>query len=302
MTFGDLLYDEEEAQATQRRCRETALSLDEEFKILTWEYFGEELRRARLTAGLTQAKLGSMVFVSASYIAQFEIGQRKPQLDVAERLDGVLDTGGSLSRLVAKLIRKSSGLAEYFTRVVALEAEATEIREYEATAVPGLLQIAEYARAVARAGQRFAPDGVVEEIVTARLKRSAILADATRPKYWVVLHEAALRVTVGGGAVMSRQLSHVASMAHKHIITVQVLPHSIGAHAAMGRPFRLMDFEDTPPIGYTEGLLSGNLMDDPQMVKQLQDIYDLLRADALSPAASLDAIESAAEEYRTWNS
>jgi hypothetical protein len=60
----------------------------------------------------------------------------------------------------------------------------------------------------------------------------------------------------------------------------------------------LMEFEDAPPTAYTEGVFSGNLLDNPAVVKRVQATYDLLRAAALSPEASLSLVESAAEDYR----
>lgn len=79
---------------------------------------------------------------------------------------------------------------------------------------------------------------------------------------------------------------------------MQVLPYAAGAYPLMGRMVRLFDFDDAPPVAYTEAVYSGNLLDDPALVMRVQGAYDLLRAAALSPAASLAVIESAAEDHR----
>jgi transcriptional regulator with XRE-family HTH domain len=69
-----------------------------------WEFFGTELRRHREEVGMTQAELGSRVFASGAYLGQFEQAFRKPQLDISQRIDGVLQTDGIFERLCRKLI------------------------------------------------------------------------------------------------------------------------------------------------------------------------------------------------------
>ncbi|MGW2559939.1 helix-turn-helix domain-containing protein [Streptomyces sp. NPDC001514] len=262
-----------------------------------WEFFGQELKARREAAGLTQGELGRRVFVSGGYIGQFEQAIRKPQKDVAGRIDETLQTDGFFERMWKKMIAKSP-YADYFAAVAELEALATKICEFAPTVVPGLLQTAEYARAVTLAANPFVSERYVEEKVTSRMERAHILKDATRPEYWATLHENALRVPVGGPAAMARQLEHIVAMMCERTTLVTVIPCEAGAHASMAGTLKLMEFEDAPPTAYTETSFSGTLLDDPAVVKRAQRAYDLLRVAALSPEASLALIESAAEDYR----
>ncbi|MEU9186176.1 helix-turn-helix transcriptional regulator [Streptomyces sp. NPDC048484] len=262
-----------------------------------WEFFGTELKRHREEAGLTQAELGYRVFVSGGYIGQFEQAIRRPQLDVAQRIDDLLQTGGFFERTWRKLI-KDEPYTEYFAHAAELERLATEICEYAPTVIPGLLQTREYARAMFLAGNPLAAEGYIEELVKGRIDRTQLLKDATRPVYWVVLHETVLRIPVGSTAIMALQLDHLATLMRERKVLLQVLPFTAGAHPVMGKMMWHMEFEDAPPTVYTEAVYSGNLLDEPAVVKRIRSSYDLIRAAALSPEASLTLINAAAEDHR----
>lgn len=263
-----------------------------------WEFFGAELKRRREDAGLTQVELGSRVFVSGGYIGQFEQAIRKPQLDVARRIDEALQTDGIFERMWRKLI-KEERYAEYFAHAAELERLATKICDWEPSVIPGLLQTPAYTAALVVATNPFATDELIDDRVAARGERCAILKDATRPEYWATVHETALRVPVGGPKVATEALEHMAALAHERKVLLQVLPFSAGAPANNGS-LRLMQFDDAPPTAYTETSFSGSLLDDPALVKRASRAYDLLRGAALSPEASLALIESAAEDFRRW--
>ncbi|MEU5519666.1 helix-turn-helix transcriptional regulator [Streptomyces sp. NPDC052079] len=262
-----------------------------------WEFFGAELKRRREDAGFTQVELGTRVFVSGGYIGQFEQAIRKPQLDVAQRIDEALQTDGIFERLCRKLI-DDRRYADYFAKAAELEALATGICEFAPALVPGLLQTPAYAKAVTLAMHPFASDEFIDEKVSGRMDRGRILMDPTRPKYWAILHENVLRIPVGGVTVMAEQLQHIATLARERTLAVQVLPYRAGGYAVMTGDLRLMEFDDAPPTAYTEAVYSGNLLDDPAVVKRAQSAYDLLRTDALPREASRALIESAAEDFR----
>ncbi|MFI7007378.1 Scr1 family TA system antitoxin-like transcriptional regulator [Streptomyces sp. NPDC050145] len=262
-----------------------------------WEFFGLELKRRREDAGLTQVELGLRVFVSGGYIGQFEQAIRKPQLDVAQRIDEALQTDGIFERMWRQLI-DDRRYAEYFAAAAELESAAIEISEFAPALVPGLLQTAPYARAVTLAMNPYAEDDYIEEKVVGRLERAAILKGAERPRYWVILHENVLGIPVGGPAVMAEQLEHILSLARRRVLVLQVLPRAAGAYALMTGQLKLMEFDDAPPTAYTEAVYSGNLLDEPAVVHRAQAAYDQLRAAALSPEASLALVESAAEDQR----
>ncbi|MEU4213391.1 helix-turn-helix transcriptional regulator [Streptomyces sp. NPDC026206] len=260
-----------------------------------WEFFGSELKRHREAAGLTQQELGRRVICSGSYIGQFETGTRKPQLDVAQRIDAELKSDGFFARMCKRLI-DSSPFADYFAEAAYLQGLAACIREYAPTFVPGVLQTAAYARAVFLGGFPFAPEEKIQSWVDARLERARILEHPTRPLLWVILDECVIRRRTGGGLVMGEQLMHLVALVRKRRVGVQVLPFEAGA-PALGGALSLMAFDDAPPVAYTEGPKVGNLMDDPALVSESECAYALARASALSLEASVSLIQSVAEEY-----
>ncbi|MER7727692.1 helix-turn-helix transcriptional regulator [Streptomyces sp. NPDC096323] len=261
-------------------------------------FYGAELRRLREVAGLSQGELGERVFCSGSYIGQFEAATRRPQLEMSRALDELLGSGEHLQR-VCRLAQKSK-VAGYFADAVELQGHASSIDSYTAMLVPGLLQTACYARALTRAAHPFAAAEVIEGHVTTRMERAHLLDSPDAPVLWAMIHEAALLVPVGGASVMGEQLNHLAEQtASRPRVVTQVLPFSAGAHPFLHASMLLMRFTDAPAIVYTESAYSGQLVEEPLLVAQYSAAYDLARAAALSPEASLDRIVSAAKEFAT---
>jgi len=264
-------------------------------------FYGSELRRLREEAKLSQDRLGTRVFISGAYIGQIETAVRRPRLDLSMRLDAALETGKHLESL-CRMAHKSrplytNGHATYFAAAADHESSAKSICEYAPTAVPGLLQTEAYIRAVIKAALPLAQPSEVDQLVAAWHKRAALLDHPTRPEFWAILHETVLRIPVGGPEVMAHQLRSIADRVRAGRVIVQILRYQDGAHAMMAGMVSLMSFDGAPDLAYSESVHSGQILDETEPVALYRKSYDLARAVALSPEASLALLDSVAEEY-----
>lgn len=263
-------------------------------------FYGKELRWKREQAGLTQQQLVEGSFYGSSHLSEIERGERRMPPDLAQHVDQVLRTDGFFERCCEDVRRaKRAGHAWYFERALEAEKRANTIEEWCPTVFPGLLQTEAYARAVVRATHPLELPEEVDAKVSARIARAQLFEDDhRRPMYWVVLHESLLRQPIVSDVDMADQLGRVAELGRRRRIVPQVLPWSAGPHPFMLGTAMVMTFSDAPPMVYTESLHSGDTIDEPALVKEYRTSYDLLRAAALPPEASLAMIEATAEDYR----
>lgn len=263
-------------------------------------FYGSELRWKREEAGLTLQQLVEGSFYGPSHLSEIERGTRRMPAELAEHVDKVLGTDGFFRRRCEDVRRaKRRGHASYFERVLEAEKHAKAIEEWCPTLVPGLLQTDVYARALVRAAMPLALDDEVEEKVSARLARARLFEENHKtPVYWAILSEVLLRQPVLPPEQSAEQLEHIAALARRRRIVPQILPWNCGPHPLMMGMAKIMSFPDAPPLVYLESQHSGDTIDDPALVEEYRRSYDLLRAAALPPEASLALIEQAAEDDR----
>ncbi|WP_019066596.1 helix-turn-helix domain-containing protein [Streptomyces hokutonensis] len=262
-------------------------------------FYGAELRFKRELAGLTLEQLAEGSYRGVPFLSQIEHGERRMPLDLARHVDKVLGTDGFFERRCEDARKaKQSGHAEYFADVAEMEQHAGTIEDWAPMLLPGLLQTSAYARAIVRAAMPRARDAEVEKKVSARMGRASLFEADNPPAFWAILDESVIRRRVLADDGMAELLEHVA-----HVITttrsiLQIVPETSSTHPFMMGMTRTMTFADAPPVVYVESLHSGQLIDYPALVKDYRESYDLLRAAALSPEASLAMIQAAAEDYR----
>lgn len=262
-------------------------------------FYGAELRYQREAAGLTLEQLAEGSFRGISFLSQIERGERRMPEDLARHVDERLKTDGFFARRCEDARKaRQSGFAEHFADVAEMEQYAETIEDWAPLLVPGLLQTAAYARAIMRSAMPWASVEDIELMVTARLERAKLLGKEKPPYFWVILDENVIRRPVLPAAQMADLMEHIADVVKATPSILQIVPETTAAHPFMMGLTRIMAFSDAPTVVYTEGLHSGQLIDYPALVKQYGQSYDLLRAAALPPEASLAMVEAAAEEYR----
>ena len=177
-----------------------------------------------------------------------------------------------------------------YANLIGLETEAATIRTYEPELVPGLLQTADYARAVIRAGRPTDTTGEIDRRVEVRLERQEVLTrfDPPPPKVSVVLNEGVLARRVGGPEIMRAQIEHLMRERDRANITVQILPFSSGEHPAMVGPFTMLTFLDPadPAVVNVENVTGAHALEKPEEIRSYEDVWSAIQAKAVSPADS----------------
>ncbi|GGM40071.1 transcriptional regulator [Longimycelium tulufanense] len=263
-----------------------------------------ELRVLRNQRNLTCRKAAEELGWQASKLSRMETGQQKIDVaDVASLLVLYKVRGQERARLLELAKRAeergwwetaSPGLSNLSRTMIGFEADAVRITTFQLSLVPGLLQTADYTRALMRGGH--VPAGEVEPRVVIRMGRQAILSRESPPEYLAIIDEAALRRRLGGTRLMARQLRHIVETAERPNVAVQVLPLSAEGHPGLDGPFTILNYTRGRSVVHLEHKISSLFLDKPEEVSVFSAAADTLRRTAMDPEQSVKFIEAVAWE------
>jgi transcriptional regulator with XRE-family HTH domain len=269
---------------------------------------GSQLRMLREVKGITREEAGYAIRASGSKISRMELGRVSfKERDVTDLLKLYGVDEDETATLVALAIQANSPgwwhkygdvLPDWFQVYVGLEEAASLIRLYEVQFVPGLLQTADYARAVVRLGQPGAAPEEIESRISLRMGRQELLTKPGGPRLWAIVDEAALRRPIGGREVMRAQLEQLILATEEPQVTLQVMPFRSGGHAAEAGAFTIMRFPepDLPDVVYLEQLTSALYLDKRDDVEKYTEVMERLSVESESPERSVDILSGMLEE------
>ncbi|MGH3867163.1 MAG: DUF397 domain-containing protein [Pseudonocardiaceae bacterium] len=246
-----------------------------------------------------------MLGLSQSRVSRLLSGKRSGNpLDIAAFLGVCRVKTPERSRLLALcqdlhipgwLQQHGSRLPAQLRTLIDHENKAAAISDFQATLVHGLLQTGDYARAVISRNVNM-PAEEVEERVAARLARHSLFTQERPPRFTFYLHEAVLRLPIGGPAVMYDQLHHLLRMSARSCVTLRVVPSALGAHAGLSGPFTLMEFIEFRPVIFLDSETSSLFLERRDEASAYQRILAALAGTALDEGESRELIATLATE------
>lgn len=268
---------------------------------------GVLLRTLRQERGLTVEQAAAHLMCSVGKVkrmeASFKAGTPRDVRDLCDLYDV---TGKAERDRLMKLAEegRQEGWWQPFGLVydtyVGLESKAVAISGFQSSAIHGLLQTAEYARAADERAVPLFSSIQIEKQIEAKLTRQQILTRDNPPRLSVILDEAALHRMLGGRRVMAAQLAKISEMTARPNIVVQIVPFELGAHPALESNFTILDLPSpTPGIVFVEGLTGPLYLEEEDDLERYRVVFGRLQSIALSPKKSVDFITDLSHSYET---
>jgi transcriptional regulator with XRE-family HTH domain len=266
-----------------------------------------ELRRLRNAAGLSSREAAALLGVNSVQISQIESGTTGVSEERLRRLAAHYSCTDErlVDALSAMAIDRTRGwweeyrgrLPTSFLDLSELEHHATFRWDVDFLHIPGLLQTEDYARALFSCRVPELPNSELELRVDHRMKRRVIIEGMSPVPYEALIHEAALRIRVGGRPTSRAQLAHILELSDADRVTVRVIP------------FDLDDFADiTAAMVYAGGAVPrldtvvrdgphGTLfIDSDAQLSVFRALFRRVEAASLDPKRSRDLIHKLAQE------
>jgi transcriptional regulator with XRE-family HTH domain len=269
-----------------------------------------ELRALRAQAGLTHEQVARQIGESRAQISRLENGHVVDQAGVMKILDalGVDDERWTQIITIAREAgekgwwESTRGMGERQALYANLEAGAAQIREYQQTFPPALLQIPEFVRA--RAGADATLDSLpsmLAGVLDGNAGRKRMLRRPGAPSYQVIVDEMAVRRLAAPPDVVKKQIYHLATACNAAPnIDLRVLPVDarIDGFTVPRCAFSIYNYPDPedPAVVAIDTVTSDLVLTDPAEVAPYDQLYTRLRNASLPTDDSLDMLTRAATE------
>lgn len=273
---------------------------------------GIELRRLREAAGRTPAQAARELDCVTAKISRIELGQSGVSMGDLRLLLEFYDTDPEQVAWMVELSRDNrrrgrwtgdrAVFPHWFRTFFDLEADAEDVRIVGSEVVTGLFQTEGYMRALFETGGNVLDGPVdVDSAVRSRQERQAILDKDDPPTVSLIMSESCVRRMIGGPAVMAAQLAHLAELATRPRIQLQIWPFD-SETLWMSANFTLLRIPAVRAgtsftFAYCEDLDDARYVDDPDAIRLYETVWGTLQAAALGPRDTRSILLQLAKQF-----
>jgi transcriptional regulator with XRE-family HTH domain len=269
------------------------------------DWLTRTLRELRAATGLSASRAAREIGISQSRLSRIEAGLFLPSEQVVTDLAGLYHAPATVRRRLLKVLRDlraeeaparvvlQRGAWRLQRRIAGIEENAAEICGFVNNLVPGLLQTADYARAVFSDGAEISPEEA-ERAVAARLSRSAVIEEG-QTAIVTVMTEGALRWQAGSPQIMAEQLEQLARQATEGKVQIGVIPWTTPAGTFPTHGFSMYD-RRAVVIGTRSATA---FITDPKDVAAYSRLFDDLAGLASFGPEAAQIISRIAGDYRS---
>ncbi|WP_329546171.1 helix-turn-helix transcriptional regulator [Streptomyces sp. NBC_01356] len=266
---------------------------------------GAELRKLREAAGVMSRDIAAFLGTSQAQISHIESGKNGISEGRLRKLAEfyACDDAQLIDALVEMASDRDKGWWEEYRDVLPpkaldiaeLEHHASYVRTFQAVHVPGLLQTEDRIRAASVFVEPDLPESRRENHVSFRMQRQRAL-DSGMP-FDAIIHEAALRMRVGGPKVTRAQLEHLLRASERDSVTIRVIPFAADGFAGAGYPMQYVG-GPVPQLDtvQTDTGLGALFMYTDAQLHRYRGRLERTEVAALTQDASLDLIRHIAQE------
>jgi transcriptional regulator with XRE-family HTH domain len=252
-----------------------------------------ELRGLRELSGLTGQQLAENVGINQPRVSRIESGRVVPKLPIVNKWADAVNASAAQREQLTDLVKAAHVEVNAFRNrlperqnnqdeVARREESARLIHSFNPTAVPGLLQNAEYARRVF--GMTYLPvdSAWIADSVNARMQRQSVLYDVDR-QFEFVVTEAALRWRPGPIQVQLAQLDRIMSVSSASSVSIGVIPLNQEASAPQYHSFTCYSQDEGDPEMFVgvEAIHDNIIVTDPAHVAIYRDRWLALKDAAI---------------------
>lgn len=275
------------------------------------------LRELRDAAGLTLAEVAPHLGMTGATLSKVENGKQGFSLDKVATLVELYDADDQASAEALKLAavpksrtrRRGSlyrdAIPTSGRRFLVLEADASEVSVYQNEVIGGLLQTADYTRALMQAATPEAGSREIDRRVQTRMARQELLSRSDREplRLNVILHEAVLHRVIGGDQIMAEQLRHLIDVSELPNVNLQILPFrprptpNYDEAFVTLTSFTLLRLPERGTLLYVEDFTSATYPEDAAQIQRFLGAYQRLSAAAEDQEGSRKLIAKVAEHY-----